>query len=62
MSVLFFLCIFNVACELVCGCVRSVDTQVWKLHLVDGDGLMLGVSRCDGNHSGRAGRRPGDGA
>lgn len=25
--------------------VRSVDTQVWELHLVDGDGLMLGVSR-----------------
>lgn len=42
----------------VVSTLRSVDTQVWKLHLVDGDRLVLGVSRRGGHHSGRAGRRP----
>lgn len=45
----------------VCVCVWSVDTQVWKLHLVHGDGLVLSVTRWDGNHSGRAGWRPAGG-
>lgn len=44
-----------------CVCVWSVDTQIWKLHLVHGDGLVLSVTRWDGNHSGRAGWRPAGG-
>lgn len=44
----FFLSIFLFIFVDVCVCISavcSVDTQVRELHLVDGDGLMLSVSR-----------------
>ncbi len=38
-------CVYVCVCVCVCVCEGSVDTQVWKLHLVNGDGLVLRVSR-----------------
>lgn len=47
--------VFTLSAEVIMS--HSVHTQIWKLHLVDWDRLVLGVPRSNGQCSRWAGRR-----